>query len=91
MVANGIAMQDIMKSTQMEAKIAQGMAKKTQKLSESMRQDSLSMKTVRLLLQRAEGATDSVFTSKIAALTMFFLPGTSFAVSGRLSEALTNL
>ena len=52
MVANGIALQDIMKATQMEAKITRGMAKKTQKLSESMRQDGLSMKTVRMFWKR---------------------------------------
>ena len=90
MVTNGIAMQEIMKATQLEAKIAQGMAKKTQKLSESMRQDSLSMKTVRILLKRVR-TSNLLSTSKIATLTMFFLPGTSFAVSSRLSLALANI
>ena len=46
MVANGIAMQEIMKATQEEIKISQELALKTHRLSESMKKDSLSMKTV---------------------------------------------
>ena len=46
MVANSTAMQEIMKATQQETKITQDLALKTHKLSESMKRDSLSMKTV---------------------------------------------
>ena len=46
MVANGIAMQEIMKATQEETKVSKDLALKTHKLSENMRKDSLSMKTV---------------------------------------------
>ena len=72
MVSNGIVMQNIMKATQLEAKITQGMAKKTQEPSESMRQDSLSMKTVRISLKRVR-MSNFLSTSKSATLTMFFL------------------
>ena len=46
MVANGTAMQEIMKATQEEAQASRDLALKTHKLSESMKKDSLSMKTV---------------------------------------------
>ncbi len=58
MVANGIAMQEIMKATQEETKISQDLALKTHKLSESMRKDSLSMKTVHRLSQVARIQAD---------------------------------
>ena len=50
MVANGIVMQEIMKATQEETKVSRGLAVKAHKLSESMKKDSLSMKTVRTVL-----------------------------------------
>ena len=46
MVANGTAMQEIMKATRDETKVSRDLALKTHKLSESMKKDSLSMKTV---------------------------------------------
>ena len=55
-------MQEILKATQQETKMSRAMAIKAHELTEEMKKDSLSMKT-------------------IAILTMFFLPGTSFAVS----------
>ena len=51
MVANGIAMQEIMKATQEETKVSQDLALKTHRLSESMKKDSLSMKTVQRVSQ----------------------------------------
>ena len=51
LVADGIAMQEIWKATQEETKISQDLALKTHKLSESMKKDSLSMKTVHWLSQ----------------------------------------
>jgi len=62
MVLNTTAMQEILKATQQETKMSRAMAIKAHELTEEMKKDSLSMKT-------------------IAILTMFFLPGTSFAVS----------
>ena len=61
LVINGTAMQDILKATQQETQMSRSMARRAQELTEEMKRDSLSMKTV-------------------AILTMFFLPGTSFAV-----------
>lgn len=46
MVANGQAMQAIMEATQEETKASRNLAIKAQKLTESMKKDSLSMKTV---------------------------------------------
>ncbi|KAG8533434.1 uncharacterized protein KY384_002217 [Bacidia gigantensis] len=60
MVANGAAMQGIMQASREETKVSRLLATKAHKLSESMKEDSLSMRT-------------------IAACTMLFLPGTSFA------------
>jgi hypothetical protein len=62
MIANSAAMQEILKATQADTRASQAMAVRSQELTEEMKKDSLSMKT-------------------IAILTMFFLPGTSFAVS----------
>jgi hypothetical protein len=66
MVANSAAMQGILKATQEETRASRTMAVRAHELTEEMKKDSLSMKT-------------------IAILTMFFLPGTSFAVSVRTS------
>lgn len=46
MLANGAAMQAIMEATQEETKVSRSLAVKAHKLSESMRKDSLSMRTV---------------------------------------------
>jgi hypothetical protein len=62
MVANSTAMQQILRATQEETRMSRTMAIRAHELTEEMKKDSLSMKT-------------------IAVLTMFFLPGTSFAVS----------
>ena len=56
MVANGVAMQEIMKASQEETKISRDLASKAHKLTESMKQDSLSMKTVFLILFRQCGS-----------------------------------
>lgn len=45
-VKNGHKMQEILTATQQETKISQKMAKTSQKLTEEMKKDSLSMKTV---------------------------------------------
>jgi len=58
MVANGAAMQAIMKATQEETKVSRGLAVKAHKLTESMKMDSLSMKTVRSLLIDHPPSTD---------------------------------
>jgi len=50
MVANGAAMQAIMKATQEQTKVSRGLAVKAHKLTESMKMDSLSMKTVRSIV-----------------------------------------
>lgn len=50
MVANGAAMQAIMKATQEETKVSRDLAVKAHKLTESMKMDSLSMKTVRFMI-----------------------------------------
>lgn len=50
MVANGAAMQAIMKATQEETKVSRDLAVKAHKLTESMKMDSLSMKTVRSIV-----------------------------------------
>ena len=55
-------MQKILKATQEETAASKVLAGRAHELTEEMKKDSLSMKT-------------------IAILTMFFLPGTSFAVS----------
>ncbi|KAL8860293.1 MAG: hypothetical protein Q9178_003264 [Gyalolechia marmorata] len=60
MVANSAAMQAIMQTSQEEIKVSRVLATKAHRISESMKKDSLSMRT-------------------IAACTMLFLPGTSFA------------
>ena len=80
MVANGTALQEIMKAIEEEIKISRSLATKAHKLSESVRKDSLSMKTVRLFLLWET----QIDNHKIAILTMFFLPGTSFAVNSSL-------
>lgn len=49
MLANGVAMQAIMQAAQEETKISRVLATKAQKLSESMKEDSLSMRTVSTL------------------------------------------
>lgn len=46
MLANGAAMQAIMEATQEETKVSRSLAVKAHKLSESMRKDSLSMRTI---------------------------------------------
>lgn len=50
MVANGAAIQAIMKATQEETKVSRDLAVKAHKLTESMKMDSLSMKTVRFVV-----------------------------------------
>lgn len=49
MVANSAAMQAILKATQEETKVSQVMAKRAHELTEEMKKDSLSMKTVAVL------------------------------------------
>ena len=46
MVANGAAMQAIMQTSQEEIKISRVLATKAHRISESMKKDSLSMRTV---------------------------------------------
>jgi len=58
MVANGAAMQAIMKATQEETKVSRGLAVKAHKLTESMKMDSLSMKTVRSVVTDRPPSTD---------------------------------
>ncbi|RYP44186.1 hypothetical protein DL768_009334 [Monosporascus sp. mg162] len=59
-VTNGKVTAKLLRATREEAKLSRRIANQQQKLSESMKEDSLAMKT-------------------LATLTMFFLPGTSFA------------
>lgn len=49
LVANGVAMQEIMKATQDEAKVSRRMADQSQRLAEEMKKDSVAMKAVCLL------------------------------------------
>lgn len=58
MVANGAAMQAIMKATQEETKVSRDLAVKAHKLTESMKMDSLSMKTVRLMITDHPSSTN---------------------------------
>lgn len=59
MVANGAAMQAIMKATQEETKVSRDLAVKAHKLTESMKMDSLSMKTVRSVVTDHSSSTDN--------------------------------
>jgi hypothetical protein len=72
LLENSLAMQKILKATQEETAASKVMAGRAHELTEEMKKDSLSMKT-------------------IAILTMFFLPGTSFAVSSSNKKAVFNL
>ncbi len=58
MVANGAAMQAIMKATQEETKVSRDLAVKAHKLTESMKMDSLSMKTVRSIVTDHQPSTN---------------------------------
>ncbi|KAM0329961.1 hypothetical protein ACHAQA_004129 [Verticillium albo-atrum] len=60
LVANGQAMQAILRAMQQDASLAQRMASDSHKLAQEMKKDSIAMKT-------------------IAIVTMFFLPGATFA------------
>lgn len=60
MVSTGEDTRNILKASRVEAKHTRRMARQNQRMSQEMRKDSISMKT-------------------IAILTMFFLPGTSYA------------
>jgi hypothetical protein len=78
MVANGSAMQEMMRATQEETKMSRVMAIRAHELTEEMKKDSLSMKTAS---QSHSSISEHPLTEiQIAILTMFFLPGTSFAV-----------
>jgi hypothetical protein len=46
MVTNSTAMQEIMRATQEETRMSRAMAFRAQELTEEMKKDSLSMKTV---------------------------------------------
>ncbi len=46
MIANGIAMREILKASQEEVKISRNLAVQANKVTEGMKKDSLSMKTV---------------------------------------------
>jgi len=50
MVENGQSMRRIMKATRAEAKLSRVMALQSQVMAEGMRQDSISMKSVSLIL-----------------------------------------
>ncbi|CRJ86159.1 hypothetical protein BN1723_000085 [Verticillium longisporum] len=60
LVANGEAMQGILRAMQEDASLAQRMATESHRLAQEMKKDSIAMKT-------------------IAIVTMFFLPGATFA------------
>ncbi|RNJ61248.1 hypothetical protein D7B24_000102 [Verticillium nonalfalfae] len=60
LVANGEAMQGILRAMQEDASLAQRMARESHRLAQEMKKDSIAMKT-------------------IAIVTMFFLPGATFA------------
>ena len=47
MVANAVAMQEIMRAAQEETRIAGGMAIRAHQLTEDMKKDSISLQTVR--------------------------------------------
>ena len=82
LVQNGKAMQLILQAMQQDAEQSREMAVQSQALTVAMRKDGVSMKTVgQLPLHR--GVLDSQLNRahilQIALLTVFFLPGTSFA------------
>ncbi|KAJ9641519.1 hypothetical protein H2199_005489 [Coniosporium tulheliwenetii] len=49
LVANGVAMQEIMKATQDEAKVSRRMADQSQRLAEEMKKDSVAMKAIAIV------------------------------------------
>lgn len=77
MVANGEKMHAILIVTQEDAQTSRDIAEQSRVLAEEMKQDSVAMKTVCDLNTPPISKLTRV---KIAVTTMFFLPGTSFAV-----------
>lgn len=84
MVANGEKMHAILIATQEDAQTSRDIAEQSKEiaeqsrvLAEEMKQDSVAMKTV---CDLDTPPISKLTRVKIAVTTMFFLPGTSFAV-----------
>jgi hypothetical protein len=80
-VTNDRTMQAILTAAQEDNKLSQNIVFESHELAQSMKNDSVAMKTVSVVSTVSEVKQSQLKHSQIAILTMLFLPGTSFAVS----------